>query len=254
MEINKVEASTTELKCTVKDITPAFLNSIRRSIIDMVPTMAIENVEFIANDSVMYDEMMAHRLGLLPLTTDLENYTFRTDEGSTANECTLTLEVQGPCIVTAEMMQTSDAKITPAYPQMPIVELLEGQKVSIICKAILGRGSEHAKWSSGLAYYTYDAKITVKQGPELDQAKHLLPEGAFDDAGNVSGKHIKQNNLVDAVDGVCPQGIHITYDSSVLHFTVESWGQLPAVEVVRQAVACLQSSLDTLQAAVEVLK
>ena len=64
-----------KLSLIIKDTTPAFVNALRRIILDEVPTMAIEDVEFRKNNSILYDEMIAHRLGLLPLKTDLKSYT-----------------------------------------------------------------------------------------------------------------------------------------------------------------------------------
>ena len=62
-----------KLSFIAKDITPAFANTLRRIIADEVPTMAIEDVEFTKNNSILYDEMIAHRLGLIPLSTDLKS-------------------------------------------------------------------------------------------------------------------------------------------------------------------------------------
>ena len=59
-----------KLSFIMKDTTPAFANTLRRIMIDEVPTMAVEDVEFRKNNSILYDEIIAHRLGLTPLTTD----------------------------------------------------------------------------------------------------------------------------------------------------------------------------------------
>jgi len=254
MEIKKESKVEETLAFTITGSYPAFVNSIRRAIIEDVPTMAIEEVEFRQNSSAMFDEVLAHRLGLVPLKTDLTSYVFRNDEGSAANQCTFTLEATGPMTVTAGMMKSSDANIVPVYPDIILVELLEGQAVSIEAKAILGIGRTHAKWSSGLAYYTYGATVDVVPGEALDVAKSKLPDGAFDASGNVSAKAIMDNGLVDAVDGVCPENIKVTYDDTQFTVTVESWGQLPAVVVVEQAVMTLQSALEEFVQALEVLK
>ena len=239
---------------TVSDATPAFVNSIRRAVIDKVPTFAVEEVEFRKNNSAMFDETFAHRLGLLPLSTDLASYTFKTDEGSAANQVTLTLEADGPIVVTAAMLKSSDNKVVPIHPETPLVELLEGQSVALEAKAILGKGEQHAKWSSGLAYYSYGVSVHVTDGAALEKAKKLLPEGAFNAQGKVSAESIMQHGLVDAVEGIAPENIKVTYDDTKFSVTVESWGQLPAVEVVTQAVQALQEELDDMLKATEVLK
>lgn len=256
MQITKEAASKDGmvLQFTVTQTNPAFMNSIRRAIMEKVATFAIEDVEFKLNNSAMYDEMFAHRLGLLALSTDSSSYVFRTDEGSAANQVSFTLEVDGPCVVTAGMLKTSDEKVRPVHPDTPLVELLEGQSVALEAKAILGTGQTHAKWSSGIAYYSFGATITVADNKDVERAKKLLPDGAFDASGKISAQAILKNNLVDAVDGVLPESIKVAYDDTTVSFTVESWGQLSGVHVVTQAVKALQDSLDDLQKALEVLK
>src|SRR3989344_9307151 len=44
-------------------------NAIRRSISE-IPTLAIDEVEIFKNDSALYDEMLAHRIGLVPLKNE----------------------------------------------------------------------------------------------------------------------------------------------------------------------------------------
>ncbi|WP_231434400.1 hypothetical protein [Candidatus Nanopusillus massiliensis] len=53
-----------KLKYFIKDETPNFLNVLRRAILEEVKTLAIEDVYIIENSSAIWDEMLAHRLGL----------------------------------------------------------------------------------------------------------------------------------------------------------------------------------------------
>ena len=63
-----------KLSFILKDSNHVFANTLRRLMIDDVPTMAIEDIEFSKNNSILYDEIIAHRLGLVPLKTDLKSY------------------------------------------------------------------------------------------------------------------------------------------------------------------------------------
>ena len=77
--------------------TPSFANVIRRAIIEEVPVMAIEDVEFRKNNSILYDEIIAHRLGLLPLTTDLKSYNLSSEckcKGKGCARCQLKLTLK----------------------------------------------------------------------------------------------------------------------------------------------------------------
>ena len=58
----------------IEGISIEMLNALRRIILREIPTMAIDEVIILKNDSPLYDEILAHRLGLIPLKTDLENY------------------------------------------------------------------------------------------------------------------------------------------------------------------------------------
>jgi len=63
-----------QFQFSIADTTTAFANALRRGIVNETPTMAIHRVEFRKNSSTLYDEMVAHRLGLIPLKTDLKSY------------------------------------------------------------------------------------------------------------------------------------------------------------------------------------
>ena len=51
------------------DISESLANALRRSVSE-ISTLAIDEVEIFKNDSALYDEMLAHRLGLVPLKTE----------------------------------------------------------------------------------------------------------------------------------------------------------------------------------------
>jgi DNA-directed RNA polymerase subunit D len=133
-------------------------NALRRTVISDIPVMAIEEVTFQDNSSILNDEVLAHRLGLLPLKTDLKTYNTKSEctcKGKGCGKCTaiLTLDIQGPKTVYAEDLKPTDPEITPVHPKTPIVKLTENQKIKLEAKAILGRGSDHTKWQAGIASY-----------------------------------------------------------------------------------------------------
>ena len=251
MEVRLLEKSKDKLKGSfvLKNLNPVLANLLRRYIMEEVPTMAIEDVEIRKNNSILYDEIIAHRLGLIPLKTDLKSY-FQPEKckcgGKGCARCTLklTLSAKGPCTVYASEIKSKDPKIKPVYPQTPIVKLLKGQDIELEATAILGKGKEHVKWSPGIVWYTYKPKITVNNNhPDFDKFKNKYPPQVFKD-GKIDKLLIEEKNLVDACDGVNKDIVNIEYDNTSFIFHVESWGQLDYKEMILQALDIFGEELD----------
>ena len=169
MEIRVLENNKDEGKLSfiIKDVDVSFVNTLRRVIFEEVPTMAIEDVELRKNSSILYDEIIAHRLGLIPLKTDLKSYNLPEKckckgEGCARCQVKMTLKPnKGAGLVYASEIKSKDSAIKPVYGKMPIVKLIKGQDLELEAKASLGRGKYHAKWVPGLVYYKYKPMIEV---------------------------------------------------------------------------------------------
>ncbi len=244
----------------VKDASPAYMNAIRRSIIDNVPVMAIDEVEFRKNSSILYDEVVAHRLGLIPLTTDLKSYFVSKDckcDGAGCARCTLklTLSMKGPKMVTSEDFKTADPKIKPAFDKIPIVKLLKGQDIEFEATAKLGVGKDHAKWVPGLAWYTYKPKLTINNNAKkIEEFKDKYPPQIFDKSGKIDKNLMLFPNLVGACEGICDELIKVEWDESSYLFYVESWGQLSCKEIVKTAIEQFDSKIAQFEELVKKLK
>ncbi|KUF73367.1 DNA-directed RNA polymerases II [Phytophthora nicotianae] len=164
-------------------------NAIRRVMISEVPTLAIDLVSIEINTSVMTDEFLAHRLGMIPLNFDggLENFRQRfvysqdcdCDENCPNCSVEFTLDViadSGVLSVTSEALKSSDPYIRPVNfsseeelnntqdTGVIIAKLGPGQRLRLSAIAKLGIGKEHAKWSPvAVATYMYDPIITLNQ-------------------------------------------------------------------------------------------
>jgi len=139
------------------------VNAIRRTILDDVPTMAIEDVEVVVNTSPIYDEIVAHRLGLVPLTTDFKSYNFKNDckcggIGCALCEVKMSLAAETPGYVLAESIKSDDPKVIPADLKLPITKLFGEKKIELNMKAVLGTGREHAKWAPAHTYLRENKK------------------------------------------------------------------------------------------------
>ncbi|MFH1511034.1 MAG: DNA-directed RNA polymerase subunit D [Candidatus Woesearchaeota archaeon] len=241
-------------KCSfiVKGTKPYFVNALRRAIIDFVPTMAIEDVEIHKNSSVLYDEIIAHRLGLVPLTTDIKGYNLPSEckcKGAGCPRCQLefSLKAKGPGLVLASMLKSKDPKVKPVFADIPIVKLLKGQELEFEATAVLGIGKEHQKWSPGLAYYKHKPEIEItKKCDGCDFCAKECPKKVFEvkaDSVEINKKNLLNCDLCGACME-CPKGIIKITKGDDFIFYVESWGQLSCKEMVQQAILYFDSVLD----------
>jgi DNA-directed RNA polymerase subunit D len=240
IELLDKDKKTGKARFLLKDSTPAFANALRRAMMDLVPTMAIDEVTFNANSSALYDEILAHRLGLLPLRTDLKSYTIKAEctcKGEGCAKCTLllTLRAKGPCTVYAEDIKSKDPKVKPVFPQTPIVTLLKGQELEFEATAILGRARTHVKFSPCLAWYVYKPTITVNNThPQFAEFKEKYPPQIFKD-NKIDPKLIEQYNLYEAVEGINDEIVKVERDPTTFIFNIEPWGQLSPAEILATA-------------------
>ncbi len=245
VEINKFDEKQNKLTFTVTDVNPPYANALRRLMIAEVPTMAIEDVELRKNSSALYDEVIAHRLGLVPLTTDLKAYNLIEDctcKGAGCAKCTLklTLSVKGPKSVYSGDLKSKDPKVNPVNDKYLIVTLLEGQELEIEATAVLGKGKVHTKWSPGHIIYKYVPSVKINKQPKNAEAiKQICSFDVFDvKDNNLEVKNEMNCTQCDACTDVLKDGeITVTGDDTKFIFEVESWGQLEPKEIVEQAIS-----------------
>ena len=180
---------------TLSGVDGKLVNTLRRLIISGVPTMAVEKVTFYANRSVLNDEVLAHRLGLVPLKTDLKTYTLPgecTCKGSGCAKCmaTLSLDVAGPKTVYSGDMTSTDPTIVPIFDNIPLVKLGEKQKLKFEATAQLGTGRDHIKWQAGLASYENTEKDIYEF--MLESYGQLSPEELLSSAFEVFEEKLKR--------------------------------------------------------------
>ena len=134
-----------------------YANALRRVCLNGVPVFAIDTVDILENSSVMPDEGLAHRLGLIPLKTDLgrfnepSNCDCKSEIGCSNCKVMLVLDSgdsDETKIILSDELTSEDESVKPISDKIPIVQLAPGQRVKVECYARLGRGSEHAKWNS----------------------------------------------------------------------------------------------------------
>lgn len=171
-----------------KDVDYSFVNSVRRSLVSMVPCLALHEIDFHMGSlgsyvdeesgdekeyesiSAMFNEIIAHRLGMLPIPTDkktVEAFGGTINDDSKQPDIMYSLHKQGPCTVYSgdlEPVNGDDSLIIPET-NVPIVKLSEGQAILVYAKAKMGVASQHTKWQCAVAPRFYQAPtITVSSG------------------------------------------------------------------------------------------
>lgn len=229
-------------------INEAAANTIRRLIMSSVPTLAIDEVAVERNSSALYDEALAHRLGLVPLVTDLKSYKEKEKcacKGKGCAQCTLTLtlKAKGPGSVYASALESKDPKIKAVYENMLIVKLVKDQEVKLSATAVLGRGENHMKFSPGLVYYKGYPIITIEKKSGIKKCIDASNNNLTEKGDNLIVKDILKWN--EAMEEICEKnGMKVEASKEDFVFFVESWGQLAPKEMVAKAVELFDDKLD----------
>lgn len=259
MEVEILEEKGDTLRFILRESFPAFANALRRGILADVPVMAIEDVIFVENNSVMYDEILAHRLGLIPLKTDLDAYVPREECDCKSDlgcpKCTASFVLEAEAADQTITVYSGDlkpaAEVVPVSGRVPIVKLAPAQKVKLEAYARLGRGSEHAKWqAASVAAYRYMPKITLRAealaNPE--EVIKCCPTRVY--ASDSSRKIFIKNELDCILCMACVEQamasdqrkgppIEVKGDDTTFLFQIESTGALPPRRILKEAAAIL---------------
>jgi DNA-directed RNA polymerase subunit D len=248
MTVDVLESGKNMLSFVLKGTTAAFANSLRRAVIEQVPTTAIEEVELRKNSSVLYDEIIAHRLGLVPLTTDIVSYNLPAQckckgEGCASCQVKITLKVEGPATVYASDLKSKDPKVKPVFPGMPIVKLLKGQKLELEATATLGTGSQHSKWAPGHIYYKRKPVFKAGNVKDPEAVVNACPPGVFEiKHGKLVANEqlLLKYDLAGAVEEASNGEANIEETDDYVFF-LESFGQLSCQQIMEQAATALET-------------
>jgi len=245
-----LEKNDQKIKFMIEDIDPALTGELRRIMVSEIPTLAIEWVDFVKNDSVLWDEIIASRLGLIPLMFKPKSYKFKKDckcggKGCTNCQATLSLAKKGPCIVYSGDLVSSDKHVKPVYDEIPIVELTEEQELKFEAKAELGLGKNHAKWQAAIVGYRAIPKITIGRGGNEKEYADRCPKKVFSfkDKKLKISKPLECNLCMTCVD-LSKGAIEVKTDEKDFLFNLETACGLKPKEIVMKSIEILNDKLD----------
>jgi DNA-directed RNA polymerase subunit D len=266
LEIKLVEEKENTLRFLLAETNHAYANALRRAMIAEVPAMAIEDVVIVENTSVLYDEVVAHRLGLIPLKTDLDAYIPREECDCKSelgcNKCTASFTLEAEAAVEPVMVYSSDLKsetdVAPVSGNIPIVKLGASQRLRLELYARLGRGIEHAKWQPVSACaYKYLPKVTLNPDnlANPEEVIRICPTDVY--ARDPESKIVVRDELACTLCMACVEKavpvdskksapVKVEGDENSFIFYVESTGALPPRRIVSEAAKVLDKKASSL--------
>ncbi|KAH7546953.1 hypothetical protein FEM48_Zijuj01G0255700 [Ziziphus jujuba var. spinosa] len=225
-----------EMEFDMIGIDPALANAFRRILIAEVPTMAIEKVLIANNTSVVQDEVLSHRLGLIPIKADPRLFEF-TENGAPTEKNTIVFKLHVRC-------EQGEPRLT-------------GMEIELEAHAVKGVGKTHAKWSPvGTAWYRMLPEVVLLEEIEdkaAEQLKAKCPVGVFDieDIGNGKKRAAVVRPRACTLCRECIRGGKEWEDRVALRrvkdhfiFTLESTGALPPEVLFTEAVKILEDKCE----------
>lgn len=263
LKLDVLKESEHKIVFVTEGISIEMINAIRRIILTEIPVMAIDEIIILKNDSPLYDEILSHRMGLIPLKTDLDTYKLPHEceclgYGCPLCQVSLTCEItnttNAPLDIFSGDLSSNDPKIVPVDPYIPIVKIEKNAKIIIEAYAILGFAKNHAKWQavSNVAYRHYplvefDA-TELKDPEEKKLIVKMCPEKLFELTNNDSLK-IKEDywkfcTLCMSCEKSSSGKIKAVPKKGVYLFSIESDGVLPFNVLIRKVFEIFNEKID----------
>ena len=224
-----------ENQITIKaELEESLANAIRRSV-NEISVLGIDEVEIFKNDSALYDETIAHRVGLIPLQME------KGLKDKEEIDLKLVVNKEGE-VLSGELK--GNAKVV--YDKIPITILNKGQEIEFVAKAKFGKGSEHSKYSPGSIFYRNVAEITMDK-EFLEEVKKICPNAEVKEKGDkVIITDDKRKGVCDVCEGICESAGKKaeTEFKEELIITIESFGQIDSKEIFDKAIVELKKDLN----------
>jgi len=193
----------------------------------------------------MFDEMIGLRLGLVPLTTPLDDF-------EVGEEVTLALDVEGPATAYSGDIETSDDLVRPADDHIPIIQLKNNQRIELEADAVLDRGRDHAKHQGGVAVgYRHLQRVeVVGDAGEFDEQGPNILRGVIEtEDGELVATSEFDHDLTERYPG---KELEVTDVPDAFVFHVETDGSFSVEELVTRAVESIGDRAAELESKVAV--
>jgi DNA-directed RNA polymerase subunit D len=261
MEVRVVDKTDVTVRLIIEGVDVPFMNALRRIMLTEVPSMAIDDVVILENSSILQDEILAHRLGFVPLRTDLDSYNLpeecpcKSEFGCNLCRVTLTFDVEAAdsvrTVYSSDLIP-NNPDIAPVSDKIPIVKLAPTQRIRLEAYAQLGKGKEHAKWQpvSMCAYKHFpQVKINEKLCDACSKCVEVCSKRVLINVGKkVEIRHITECTLCQDCVDACPKGpntIEVSWDKNAFILDIESNGGLPVERILLEALKILDGKVES---------
>ena len=282
MKVNILKMDDYYAQIEFEDVNYSFVNSVRRSLLSMVPCLALHEIDFHMGSlgsyveeesgdekeyesiSAMFNEIVAHRLGMLPIPTDkktIEAFGDSIGDDSKQPDIMYSLHKQGPCTVYSgdlEPVNGDDSLIIPET-NVPIVKLSEGQAILVYAKARMGNAQKHTKWQCAVAPRFYQAPtITVSSGKGSKTVFDIVGKKNF----KKKGKNYVISNPIEAHEALrkleqlwndkeAKESMDVSTKKDHFIFEFETNGAMKAELALEQALKALDGHCNEFASAID---
>lgn len=289
LKINIISMDDEEMVFDMIGVDAPIANAFRRILLAEVPTMAIEKVFVTNNTSIIQDEVLAHRLGLIPIKVDPREFEFKEDdqEETPTNSVRFNMDIKCEHAQDGRRKATPEEKyvnsnvfshhlvwdpldgqeakfpegIAPVHDDILIAKMRPGQEINLQCVCEKGIGKTHAKWSP-VATASYrllpDIQVQNIDGPTAQEIKEVCPMDVFDieDIGGAPTlKAARPRNCTMCRECIRnpkhQKAVKLMRVRDHFIFSVESTGALPPAVLVEEAIKVFIQKLTSTLAMLE---
>lgn len=269
-KVQIIKQTPDKFKFRLHNVNNAYANALRRVMLSEVPSLAIDLVQFYENDSVLHNEMIAHRIGLLVLNSDIiDDIKYAKDcNCDGCKDCSIRFTLDIECMdrdqldVTAGMLESDNPLVYCVHKKTIITKLARGQKIKLDAIVRKGVGKTHSKWSPVCTVgFKPQPIVTIKKISQtilsLIDKQHIVDKccrGLFeiDDQQRLVVKDNWKCKHCDVCVDYCKDKYHrnlidITDDENTYQFVVNSTECLPPQRIVKMALRILQSKFKSIE-------
>ncbi len=251
MEVEVIRSTKEKLRLRINGINYTVANAIRRSSFEILMP-AVDEIEVYANDSVLYDEIIANRLCLIPLVPNREINVREecTCKGKGCNKCSLKIKLEAVGKKGGVMVYSSEIKgeAKPLFADIPIVWLEEGQQLKLVGTVTLGKALEHAKYQAGLIVYNpvFILKNFNRAAFNNEEIKKIIEKFNIKLEKNIELDE-KQYEILSYIQEKFPDTkLELSLSETDFVFDVETFSYLTPKEIFIKSIEALDKNLEEL--------